>query len=990
MINDFDNIYNTLDINKIGYYVKSPTYPASNFPPRGPQLSLDSSNYGEFYEKYLKENAFTIKNLFTPTKLIDTEISNYNYVDVATTAPLSNITAVSVGLTIDGVKLIEGHRVLVKDQTTTIRLANTDNAESYFTNLPVSNYYFIESFTTNISYYYYNKDNGIYKYTNNQLVRESDLLDYDSSYKYSVVVKLGGSNREKQFHLDRLKNGYFPVQGQNVQFEEKHNWVLRNRVDYNNIYELNYYDILESKSTQVYSPSENFTYSIPDRNLAIGEFGVIINNQDYLEPSATHSNSTIVNSKYKVNLRSISETNDYYWICGDEGTFLKIYKPDLSIERVDLKIFTQLTSVSFYDNLNGFVVGKFNKIFFTNDGGNNWNPVSFPDFESFSYKKVLFYSLNKVYLAGETGVFIELTRDGSSWIAYKRKIYKTKGEDDYVLVDDINDLLLTNWITFDDTFSENPNSDDFAKSLQIKHSISPYYYNTLTLDFSTKYESNTNYQSSNFYLGLSMSNSKGWSFPYSLIFSQVSGQVKNSYNINLPIDVDGNLVDDTYNFDILVLYNYDGVNDVVNSVSNFVLYSYSIKTTKAPVTLLACSDQVIVYDLENKLYKNGNDFIYFEFDKSIGDIRTIGKPKLASNDRVYLGADKVYYFDLGRIMNYSVPNNNFVSANIYDGPNLYVNKLYTGNKIYLAGNDSLLRFTDYVNIGNSNNTYNWDPNFDDKYKSKLLFLDYDIASKLNFFNDSGQYRMPSSVSMPQSTLTASGAYIEFSSIPGQTSWIDYYKDSEKTFEYYTSMDESNVVEFSTKFSYDEIDYSSFQITSAQISGTFSDIQKFAPTIGDDTKSEFFQGLKSIIENTNDAIVQPTTLSNYNVLIYKNLIIFKRGFSDPSQVGDILRLGSDVLDCNLVINKILYYYQRSGSPFEQVPTPIPPTSKGSKFEKYIYCYNTFNQNIINNLLNYSGNIIVKNLNRYVDLTDLYDKFEKHPISNSYWVFFKLII
>jgi hypothetical protein len=1001
MINDFNNIYNTLDINKIGYYIKSFPYSVSNFPDRGPQIEINSSNYEEFYQKYLKENAFTIKNLFTPTKLINTEISNYNYVDVATTTALSNITAVSVGLTIDGVRLIEGHRVLVKDQTTTVRLANTVNVESYFTNVvPVSNYYFVESFTTDTSYYYYNSDNGIYKYTNNQLVKESDLSGYDSSYKYSVVVKLGGSNREKQFHLDRLKNGYFPVQGQSVQFEEKHNWVLRNRVDYNNIYELNHYDILESKSTQVYSPSENFTYSIPYRMLAVGEFGVIINNQDYLEPSSTHSNSTIINSKYKVNLRSISETNDYYWVCGDEGTFLKIYKPDLSIERVDLKIFTPLTSVSFYSNLNGFVVGKFNKIFFTSDGGNSWVPVSFPELESFSYKKVLFYSLNKVYLAGETGIFIELTRDGSGWIAYKRKIYKTKGEDDYVLVDDINDLFLTNWVTIDDyTFVDDANSVDFANSLQIKHSIPPQYnYNTLKVDFSTKYSSNTTYESSNFYIGMSASSGKGWSYsnsnfnnyspPFSstqvqndFIFYQDNGSVKNSFNISLPVDVYGNLVDDTYSFDIVVIYNYDAEIDAVSATYFEKTYSYSIKTTNASIVLLGCYDQVIVYDVENKLYKNGNDFIYFEFDQTIGEVRTIGKPKLSSNDRVYLGADKIYYFNLQKIINYSVSNNNFVTANIYVGPDLYVNRLYTGDKIYFAGNDSLLRFTNYSNIGNDNSTYIWDPNFNSRYKSKLLFLDYDIASKLNFFTDAGQYRMPSSVSIEQSTLTASGGYVEFLSIPGQTSWVDYYKDAEKTFEYYSFMNQSKVVQFSTTFSYHEID-SSFQITSSQISNKLSDIQKFAPTIGDNTKSEFFQGPDSIITTTDDYIQQPTTLSNYDVLIYKNIIIFKRGFNDLSQVGDILRLESDVLDCNLVINKILYYYQLSGQPFNQVSPPPNAINRNSNFEKYIYCYNTFNQNIINNLLNYSGNITIKNLNKYFDLSDLYDKFEKHPISIAY--------
>ena len=70
MIDDFDNIYNTLEIDKLGYYIRS-SYALINSPLRGPQIAINSSNYEEFYEKYLREYAFTIKNIFTPNKLIN-------------------------------------------------------------------------------------------------------------------------------------------------------------------------------------------------------------------------------------------------------------------------------------------------------------------------------------------------------------------------------------------------------------------------------------------------------------------------------------------------------------------------------------------------------------------------------------------------------------------------------------------------------------------------------------------------------------------------------------------------------------------------------------------------------------------------------------------------------------------------------------------------------------------------------------------------------
>ena len=39
----------------------------------------------DFYDKYLPEYGLTLKNLFTPTRLIKDSLNNYIYVDVATT-----------------------------------------------------------------------------------------------------------------------------------------------------------------------------------------------------------------------------------------------------------------------------------------------------------------------------------------------------------------------------------------------------------------------------------------------------------------------------------------------------------------------------------------------------------------------------------------------------------------------------------------------------------------------------------------------------------------------------------------------------------------------------------------------------------------------------------------------------------------------------------------------------------------------------------------
>ena len=169
-----------------------------------------------------------------------------------------------------------------------------------------------ETIGSNVTYLIYNSTNGIYTYTKEKLVRTTDLDLYENIIKYSICVKLGTVNRETQWSLQRLKTGFFPeyLKNETMYFTEKHNYVLRNRMDYNNLYELVLYDTLKH-GTQSFI-SNDITYTIPERTITVGEFGVIICHQE--------GSTNIINNKFKVNLRSISETEKNYWICGDDGT----------------------------------------------------------------------------------------------------------------------------------------------------------------------------------------------------------------------------------------------------------------------------------------------------------------------------------------------------------------------------------------------------------------------------------------------------------------------------------------------------------------------------------------------------------------------------------------------------------------------------------------------------------------------------------------------
>jgi len=78
-----------------------------------------------------------------------------------------------------------------------------------------------------------------------------------------------------------------------------------------------------------------------------------------------------------------------------------------------------------------------------------------------------------------------------------------------------------------------------------------------------------------------------------------------------------------------------------------------------------------------------------------------------------------------------------------------------------------------------------------------LILNYDLASKVNFHDYLGNYRLPITVTISTSGFTNSD--VSFENLPEETSWVNYWKNTLLTFEYYTSFSQSNVVEISTIF-----------------------------------------------------------------------------------------------------------------------------------------------------------------------------------------------
>jgi hypothetical protein len=73
----------------------------------------------------------------------------------------------------------------------------------------------------------------------------------------------------------------------------------------------------------------------------------------------------------------------------------------------------------------------------------------------------------------------------------------------------------------------------------------------------------------------------------------------------------------------------------------------------------------------------------------------------------------------------------------------YINKFYNydNSQLVVCGNSSILQYATF-SVSLVFNPLDEYDNLGSRLKSKMLFLDYDIASKLNFFKDSGEYREP--------------------------------------------------------------------------------------------------------------------------------------------------------------------------------------------------------------------------------------------------------
>ena len=631
---------------------------------------ITSDSFTQYYH-YNEELGFSNRGYFSPNSAIRENITPVS-VDLATTTHIDNLLGEKPSLLIDGVFVKEGQTILVKDQKTEVGLS-----ASVDTSLFSEIYYLISDEGVDKKWFYYNSQNGIYKYTSGLLVKEP-ITSYTFSKGLLIDVKSGSLNRDKYFTPRRFRTGYYPLEGENFEFSQTPSYLIKNKFEYNNLFEVGYNDIIRHTSLTIGS------YSIPERVVSVGDFGTIL-----LYESGT---SSLIPNKISTKLTSIENTKSYYWICGRESTLLKIDKVTLEVSYIELDSVKNFTSISFFSDLYGCLVGEFGEIWLTGNGGLDWTKLELETINNqVNLNRVLFYNISEIYIIGDSGTFLTLIETPSGWQVSKVDILR---QDSAV-----------------DTYTLTPHLRDFI------------------------------------YLDIT-----GWT-----LSSQKRDQKE------------------------LFLITSDSDNLFVWNKNNFATYSFLV------------------------------------LESSITNLSARSLTNIGS--QITLAGRELYSFDLKSYDFITSSNTNVLRGSTYSKlSDLYINRIkswnsseflvasnYSTSKSYDSASFSLI--TDYAKL------------YTDTISSRFLILNYDLASKVNFHDYLGNYRLPISTTI--STIGFTLSDVTLATLPGQTSWVDYWKNTLLTFEYYTSFSSSNVVEISTIFNYSSATNSFF----VNLAGLF-----FAPTV----------------------------------------------------------------------------------------------------------------------------------------------------------------
>lgn len=426
-IDSFDDIYENLKYkNEDSYYI------SSNYSEYSANEILDKEVTPSFYVEDFKNYGNTIKNYFSPNDLLKTfkniidvqyatilyddyDESNYDLFILERQLNNNIDLSQSYGVAyIDGKKLTSGDKVLFRTQVTFEYLPLDVNISEY---LGSEKYSYIQQtidvdgIPTTMNYVRYdNGENGIYEYDGIKFNRLDIELD-----KLYVYVENGELNGDKLYSIDSKLNGYATMTNDKVHHYSKvDKYSLRHKVDYNNAFDINFKDILQHTTHNINIDGNSHT--IPERIIAVGEFGNIILNQNNTSISINNRNKSMINS--------ITSTNGYYWVCGDGSSIIKINKVTLEPEYIEIDDFRNFNSIDFIDDMRGVVVGDMNVVYVTIDGGRTWTNISTFEHIHMNFTKVKYASLSDIYISGNNGIFLHTNYENNKWIFTDKYISK--------------------------------------------------------------------------------------------------------------------------------------------------------------------------------------------------------------------------------------------------------------------------------------------------------------------------------------------------------------------------------------------------------------------------------------------------------------------------------------------------------------------------------------------------------------------------------------
>ena len=354
-----------------------------------PKSNIIDGGIEDIYNSDNRDYNSTLESHFNPNKLInglkieEVDLCSDIRIDISS----SNIEV------IDGVGLVNGHKVLLKNQFSVETLTDDIDPSTYFN----SKFELISEIGNLKTYRYLNSENGIYIFNSGSLTK----IGYDFD---KIKVNLGDVNIDKWFKLDSGLNGVRPGEIDNKSYSETSNYIIRNKFDYNNVFDLDLRDFLK----------------IDDMSIVFGEFGQIILTKFDL--------TTIINNDYREKISSVVDFGDSIFTCGSSGRVLKINKIDFKPESIGGFTNNNLNSIDFKNNL-GVVVGDFNNIWITEDSGNTFKSLSFKNFDYVNWNSVKIIDINSFIVCGTTGNFFIFRKELDRWISTKYRFFNKVLED---------------------------------------------------------------------------------------------------------------------------------------------------------------------------------------------------------------------------------------------------------------------------------------------------------------------------------------------------------------------------------------------------------------------------------------------------------------------------------------------------------------------------------------------------------------------------------